>query len=149
MHLFSDVSLIFKRREAMTSRSLVDLHPTLVKVWLQAEKRWGELYPNMAKPILTCTYRSKEEQNRLYAQGRTTKGKIVTRARGGESPHNYKPSFAFDIAFAVGNELDWRPILFSLFNGIVKEVSNEVVWGGDFKSFKDRPHFELKSYREL
>jgi len=33
-------------------------------------------------------YRSIAEQNRLYAQGRTTEGPIVTNARGGQSNHN-------------------------------------------------------------
>lgn len=33
--------------------------------------------------------RTVEEQDRLYAQGRSTPGKIVTWAKGGTSPHNY------------------------------------------------------------
>lgn len=33
--------------------------------------------------------RSLLSQDRLYAQGRTSPGGIVTNARGGESPHNY------------------------------------------------------------
>ncbi len=33
-------------------------------------------------------YRSIAEQNRLYAQGRTLPGPIVTNARGGQSNHN-------------------------------------------------------------
>lgn len=38
--------------------------------------------------LITCTYRSGEEQNSLYAQGRTKRGPIVTRARAGQSWHN-------------------------------------------------------------
>jgi peptidoglycan L-alanyl-D-glutamate endopeptidase CwlK len=38
--------------------------------------------------LLICTYRSREEQDKLYAQGRTTPGAIVTRAKGGQSAHN-------------------------------------------------------------
>jgi peptidoglycan L-alanyl-D-glutamate endopeptidase CwlK len=37
-------------------------------------------------------FRGFDEQNRLYAKGRTAPGKRVTGARGGESWHNYKPS---------------------------------------------------------
>lgn len=38
--------------------------------------------------LLICTYRSDEEQDKLYAQGRTTPGRIVTNARAGHSKHN-------------------------------------------------------------
>lgn len=38
--------------------------------------------------LIYCTLRSNEEQTVLYAQGRTTQGKIVTNARAGESAHN-------------------------------------------------------------
>ena len=55
--------------------------------------------------ILTTTYRSNMEQDALYCQGRSAPGKIVTKARGGQSKHNYvlakKPdSHAFDFAIA-------------------------------------------------
>lgn len=134
----------------MPSRSIEDLHPTLKNVWGAASQKWEEIYPDLPSVFLTCTYRSNEEQNELYAQGRTKKGKIVTRAKAGQSPHNYKPSFAFDIAFqSADKKLDWRPFLFDRFAKIVTGISNEVLWGGDFKSFKDKPHFELKNWKQL
>lgn len=34
-------------------------------------------------------FRTFQEQDDLYSQGRTKPGKVVTRAKGGESPHNY------------------------------------------------------------
>lgn len=37
---------------------------------------------------LIFTYRSPEEQDVLYAQGRTTPGSIVTNLRGGQSKHS-------------------------------------------------------------
>ena len=42
---------------------------------------------------ITDGYRSIQEQNTLYAQGRTTPGNIVTHARGGQSLHNYGNAF--------------------------------------------------------
>jgi peptidoglycan LD-endopeptidase CwlK len=39
--------------------------------------------------LVTCAFRSNDEQNSLYAQGRTAPGRIVTNARGGQSSHNY------------------------------------------------------------
>jgi peptidoglycan L-alanyl-D-glutamate endopeptidase CwlK len=38
--------------------------------------------------LIYCTKRDNEEQNGLYAIGRTAPGKIVTNARAGESAHN-------------------------------------------------------------
>lgn len=49
--------------------------------------------------LIYCTLRSSEEQNRLYACGRTAPGRIVTNARGGASAHNPDSSgkaWAFD-----------------------------------------------------
>ena len=42
-----------------------------------------------------CGTRTYAEQNKLYAQGRTKPGNVVTKARGGESIHNF--GLAFDI----------------------------------------------------
>lgn len=38
--------------------------------------------------LLICTYRSNEEQDALFAQGRTKPGRIVTNAKAGKSKHN-------------------------------------------------------------
>ena len=46
---------------------------------------------------VTSGYRSCDAQDALYAQGRTTKGAIVTKAKCRESLHNY--GVAFDICF--------------------------------------------------
>lgn len=43
--------------------------------------------------LITSTYRDHEAQNALYAQGRTTKGHIVTNAKGGQSYHNWRCAF--------------------------------------------------------
>ena len=47
---------------------------------------------------VTHTLRTMDEQAKLYAQGRTLPGDVVTRAKPGQSPHNY--GLAFDICFA-------------------------------------------------
>lgn len=39
--------------------------------------------------LVTCTFRTHAEQEALYAQGRTTPGRIVTNARAGQSSHNF------------------------------------------------------------
>lgn len=129
----------------MASRSLKDLNNTLVLAWEKAEIEFESKKSNKVNVIITCTYRSKEEQNELYAIGRTIKGKRVTNARGGQSKHNNYPSLAFDIAFiAINKKLDWSEENFYEFAEIIKKIEPNIEWGGDWKKFKDLPHFQLK-----
>lgn len=102
------------------------------------------MFPNGHRPILTHTYRSNDEQNELYEQGRTKPGKIVTYKRGGQSKHNVFPSKANDVAFLNdAGELIYPETDLKLFAQLVKALNAGIVWGGDWKEFKDRPHFEV------
>lgn len=93
--------------------------------------------------MVTCTYRSIEEQNKLYAQGRTAPGKKVTNAKGGQSMHNYR--LAFDVVplrygkpvwGTTGDDLKlWQKI-----GEIGKAVGLE--WAGEWKTFREFPHFQ-------
>ncbi len=94
------------------------------------------------------TLRTFDEQAALYSQGRTTPGKIVTNAKAGQSYHNY--GLAFDICLIVdGKEASWDTL--KDFDGDKVADWMEVVkickshgwsWGGDWKRFPDKPHFE-------
>lgn len=55
---------------------------------------------------VVSTYRTREEQARLYAQGRTVRGDIVTYARPGESPHNY--GLAIDVLPVPDTSRNWK-----------------------------------------
>jgi len=133
----------------MASRDKKDLNEILVDAYDKACAEYLRLYPNLPQPFITCTYRSNDEQNALYAQGRTKKGSIVTNAQAGQSPHNYNRSAAFDIAFiSVGKKLDWNKKYFRLFADIIVKIQPLVVCGIDFKSIPDAPHFELKEWRK-
>lgn len=128
----------------MPSRDLKDLDNTLVDVYNKAKEVYATRYPNEPQPFITCTYRSNDEQNELYALGRTKKGKIVTNAKAGQSKHNSYPSKAFDIAFiGLDKKLNWSNKHFKNFASIIKELNPNVIWGGDFKTIKDFPHWEL------
>ena len=76
----------------ITSRSLDDLHP---KVKTLAEQFKAACLKAGYEILIYCTYRDIEAQNALYAQGRTTKGNIVTNARGGQSYHNWRVALDF------------------------------------------------------
>lgn len=130
-----------------------ELNPTLGFAFIEASILWASRYEDLPVPFVMCTYRSMEEQEKLFAQGRTSPGPIVTNARAGKSPHNYQPSFAFDVAFRgrESNEVDWSHSLFENFALIIKEIDagGKILWGGDFESFKDVPHFELRGWQQL
>lgn len=129
----------------MASRDKKDLNIELVYAYDKAAEKYKALYPNLPQPFITCTFRSNEEQNELY-----NKKPKVTNAKAGQSPHNYNPSFAFDIGF-IGSDkkMDWNPKLFKSFADLIKYESTLVSWGGDWISFKDAPHFELKNWKTL
>jgi hypothetical protein len=86
---------------------------------------------------VTETYRSIERQNELYAQGRTKKGNIVTNAKGGESLHNYR--VAFDIMPLKGYNISNAQ--WAILGRLGTQLGLE--WGGDWKGFVDKPHFQL------
>jgi hypothetical protein len=97
--------------------------------------------------VVLCGERTIAEQQKLYAQGRTTAGNIVTHIDGitKKSNHNYTPSLAVDIApYPIDwNNLDRFRDLAKVIKRIAMENSIELRWGGDFSKLKDFPHFEL------
>ncbi len=140
----------------MSQRSITYCVEELQVAWYAAEKKYKELYPNMAQPFLTCTYRSPEEQTKLYNQptdgiDNDGDGKIdesdecVTHAKAGQSYHNYYPSKAFDIAFKnKDGKLIWDIDNFIMFAKLMEEINPKIIWGGRWKpSKRDNPHFEL------
>lgn len=92
--------------------------------------------------------RTVEEQARLYAQGRTTPGKIVTNADGltHKSRHQVAADgygHAVDCAFLnAGGGVIWEGP-WRLYGEMGKALG--LVWGGDFHALVDRPHLELPS----
>jgi peptidoglycan L-alanyl-D-glutamate endopeptidase CwlK len=84
--------------------------------------------------------RTYEEQNELFAQGRTKPGRIVTNARGGYSNHNF--GIAFDVGvFEGANYLDESP-KYKAVGALGMDLGLE--WGGNWKTFVDEPHFQLR-----
>jgi peptidoglycan hydrolase-like protein with peptidoglycan-binding domain len=81
--------------------------------------------------------RSIERQDKLYEQGRTAPGKVVTWVKGGGSYHNY--GIAIDVVFQGkrpwGEQHDWNAL------GACGEAAG-LEWGGRWKK-ADRPHFQI------
>lgn len=95
-------------------------------------------------------HRTYAEQTKLYNKGRTTSGDIVTKARAGYSNHNF--GIAVDGGFfgKNGSYLDesspnLAEKLHKKLADLVKIKIPQLEWGGDWKSFQDTPHWEVKT----
>jgi len=89
-------------------------------------------------------HRPVEEQDTLFQQGRTAPGPIVTKARGGQSTHNYHIAADFckdkDVARA-GLQPAWdRPSYLVL----AEEAEKLDLEAGYYWKFEDNPHVQLK-----
>ncbi len=84
--------------------------------------------------------RSYEEQDALYAQGRTRPGQVVTKARGGFSNHNF--GMAFDIGVFEGNRYLPESPKYKAIGALGMELGLE--WGGNWRTLVDEPHFQLR-----
>jgi LAS superfamily LD-carboxypeptidase LdcB len=121
--------------DKITAKRVQELHPEIrnkvIDFFNEAERKGIILR-------ITSGYRTYDEQNKLYAQGRTIAGSIVTNAKGGESNHNF--ALAFDVVQMINGKADWN----CDWNAIAKiGKSFGFDWGGDWKTFKDKPHFEM------
>lgn len=97
---------------------------------------------------ILCGFRGEKEQNEAFERG-------TSKLKWPKSKHNISPSMAVD---AVPYPVDWHDERrFREMGQIVKQhweripvderLGYSLSWGGDWKSFKDFPHFELRSTR--
>lgn len=120
----------------INSRKISDLHPFVQDLCNKHVKACKDAGIDL---LITSTYRDKQSQDALYAQGRTTPGKIVTKAKGGQSFHNFR--VAYDVVPIINGKAIWNNgVLWGKVGAIGKSFGLE--WGGDFKSIKDYPHFQ-------
>lgn len=92
--------------------------------------------------------RSYKEQDELYKKGRWgNPGPRVTNARGGQSNHNF--CIAWDIALfdSSGKYLTGANASeVQAYEDIAEMVDlSNLEWGGDWTSFKDRPHYQYET----
>lgn len=123
--------------DSHSDKRIATLHPKVIpfakEFIIRLDKELGKTCR------VTSGYRSIEEQNELYAQGRTTEGKVVTNAKGGQSYHNF--GVAIDIVEIKGGKALWSNPDQQAIADLGKSIGFE--WGGDWKSFKDKPHFQM------
>lgn len=92
-------------------------------------------------------FRTYVEQSALYFQGRTMPGPKVTRARAGESAHNF--GIAADLVKdglvdRVGLQPDYNEESYEILRELAPK--HGLVWGGSWPNFPDRPHVQLPNY---
>jgi peptidoglycan L-alanyl-D-glutamate endopeptidase CwlK len=114
--------------DARSERNLIGVHPDLVKVIRRAAKAGGF--------IVTEGLRTKARQAQLVKAGasKTMNSRHLT-------------GHAIDVAALVNGEVRWD---WPLYAAIAKEMKRAaadlkvpIIWGGDWRTFKDGPHFEL------
>ena len=84
----------------MSSRDPKDLSDEMYFRWSEWDKA---MKSNGIDYILTCTRRTKEDQEALYAQGRSKPGKIVTWTLNSK----HLTGDAFDFVIMVNGKCDW------------------------------------------
>lgn len=125
-----------------SKKNLLTTHPKL-------QSLFTEVILHVDCAIL-CGVRDRNDQNRLYYEGRS---QLVWP----NSKHNKVPSFAVDVVpwHVEEPHIRWDDLgSFYMFGGYVHAIADmlkiEVVWGGEWKSFRDMPHWEvvLHEYKE-
>lgn len=130
-----------KTWDTHTDKRILELHPD-IRITVAEYINLMESKHGMKVRVTGNPYRTFEEQDELYAQGRTKPGKIVTNARAGESYHNY--GLAIDVVEIkpyFGYEKGYDQKRWSLIGKEGKAMGFE--WGGDFKTLVDKPHLQM------
>lgn len=121
------MTFIFSKR---SENNLLGVHPDLVKVARRA------LEITKVDFAVIEGRRTLERQRQLFDAGasKTLNSRHLT-------------GHAVDIAPFIGGTIrwDWPPYndLAKAMKAAAKELDVSVIWGGDWKSFKDGPHWEL------
>ena len=157
-----------------TSNKLEDLHADLQRVYAEAKAAYIAAHPGGLRPRLGETARPAAVQNAYYAQGRQPlaainalrhlagldpigtleAGRIITKAKAGQSPHGFLPSRAFDVQLLKPDgTVTWDETAYSGFAAYVKVAAEKlrvaVSIGAYWPTFKDFPHTELKFWKTM
>lgn len=113
----------------MSSRSIDDLTPHMRELTVKFLDKCAQAGLDI---LIYCTLRSNEEQDALYASGRTISGPIKTNARAGQSSHNpdkMGKARAFDFVPMIHGKPQWNDKDLYLKAGILGE-SVGLKWSG-------------------
>lgn len=133
-----------KTADSRSEGNIATLHPR-VRPFARAliEKAGGQ---GIIIKVISAM-RTYAEQDKLFAQGRTEPGDIVTNARGGFSNHNF--GIAFDIGIFTGSSDPEKAKTYVPESPVYKAIGAlgtelGLEWGGNWKKINDQPHFQLR-----
>lgn len=141
------MALTLEQVRNRSASRLVGLHPVVLS---GAQALIDLSYAAGVPIVITQGLRTIAEQDALYAQGRTRPGSIVTNAKGGYSNHNFGVAIDFALLLPDGKNVSWDTLRDGDKDSLpdwseVVDIAKSLgfAWGGDWRSFKDMPHFEL------
>lgn len=121
--------------DARTEKNLIGVHKDLVLVARIAYVR--------IPFIVTQGVRTIAEQRALFASGATKINPDDPRHPIGR----HITGHAIDIAALVNGKVRWDWPLYARIANVMKQAAKEkgipIEWGGDWRTFKDGPHFQL------
>jgi len=130
------------RPAALSDQRLSGLHPVVAS---RARAMLDLCSLSGLAILVTQGVRTWEEQDALFARGRTVPplgaSHIVTKARGGQSYHNFGLAFDIIVLDSMG-KTDWNTSHPGWKRAAEAGRSVGLEWGGDWKGFKDIPHFQ-------
>ncbi|VVP66413.1 hypothetical protein PS918_00370 [Pseudomonas fluorescens] len=124
----------------LDSRSKKNIESLLPQVRPYAVALIQKAALNGIKIKIISGHRTYAEQDALYAKGRPDNPPKVTNAKGGQSNHNF--GIAFDIGIFEGTEYLGSSPKYKAIGVLGTDLGLD--WGGNWKSFKDAPHFQLR-----
>lgn len=117
---------------------LKEVNADLVKV----VKRCEALLPHGFTITVSCGLRSLEDQKRAVSSGASTT--MRSRHLPGKKTGL---AHAVDLVVLIDGKVKWDWPLYARLADYMKKAASDVKvpieWGGDWKSFKDGPHFQL------
>lgn len=116
--------------DSRSRRNLTGVHPDLVRVVTRASEITSVPF------VVTEGVRSVKRQAELVKRG-------ASQTMNSRHLHG----LAIDVAAISGSEIRWDWPLYYKIAEAMKQAANEegisMIWGGDWRKFKDGPHFEL------
>ncbi|MEP6711916.1 MAG: M15 family metallopeptidase [Ferruginibacter sp.] len=132
---------------AVDARSESNIITLVPRAQIAARKFLAALTRQGKDVRLLSGTRTYTEQDALYRQGRNgnTLPKI-TNARGGQSNHNF--GIAWDIGLFENGNYIVADNKYKQVPALVLPQLPELEWGGNWKTFQDFPHYQLKTFSE-
>lgn len=130
--------------DSRSEENILTLMPPAQKVarqWLAKAKAAAAEQGFDVKII--CGTRTYGEQDALYK-----KRPKVTNSKGGYSWHNFGLAFDFGVFSPDGKKYFGESPLYAELGKLARSIEG-AEWGGDWTSFKDEPHIQLRRFKTI